>query len=1192
MIKIKRGDGTEGFILVNSSPVIMDGDLIAGINLITDITERIQAEQALRESEERYRTLVETSPSAIVVHGANHFIFANQAALDLFGAVNFTQLGERTVLDLVPSPILGRTQNRLQQIESGAKIPLIDTQILRLDGQVVEVEAMGIPIEYQGTKAIQTVIRDITPRKRAEEQLRASEARLRMLLDEAPIAIALSRGGKFLYVNPAYREMHCIPFDEELVGCSIYEQVAPESLVASKERGRRRAKGLFVEKGYEFTALRRDGVRIPTLGAVARINLADGPANIGFFQDISERKQMENDLRESEEMYRRLVETSNEGIWAADAEQRTTFVNRQMAEMLGYSPKEMMGRRSNEFMAEESKAGYTDLIARRRRGVKEATEHKFIRKDGSVLWTLSNAVPIQDKKGKFAGSFGMLTDITALKNREKELQALNRTLRAISASNQAMMHAQSEVEFMQEVCRIVVEDCGHAMVWVGFAEDDPEKSIRPVVSAGFDEGYLAKLRLTWADTERGRGPGGTAIRTGMISMCRNMMTDPNFGIWREEALKRGYAASIVLPLLHGGKAFGELTIYSHEVDPYTTEEVHLLSELASDLAYGITMFRLRAAQEKADEALKASEEKYRSLFNGMTEGFALHEMVFDDQGRPCDYRFLELNPAFESLTGMKREEVVGRLHNDILKGDDPKWVEIYGQVVQSGQPVHFENYSPALKQHYEVFAYRPAPNQFAVLFLNITARKEMENALRQAHDELELRVDERTQELGAANEELMVEIGERQEAEEFIRQNATRAEALAEISSRLTATNLDEKAVVNIVTEMASSIIGDGCIAWFLSEDGKTLVPQAFYHPDPKMLKDGWELLKGSQPLVARRILQHVLQSGKGKLYTKLSSTDDVELAPFEYDYSPNSPGIGSCMIAPLRVEGESIGLLTLTRKRNGIPFKEIEFQFFQSMTERAALAIANARLFRNLENSLQQEQNLRKQLIQAEKNLALNRMVASVAHEINNPIQTIVNCLYLLRKAMPTVGPEHDALEMASSETKRIAGLVQQLRDLYRPGLDKSMRPLGLKAVLEDVHRLLVPHLQHHHVIWEIEDIPDDIIFNGISDQIKQVFLNLSLNAVDAMDPKGGEISVKATNDPTCSQVGVSLTDTGPGIPAENLDRIFEPFFTTKTTGTGLGLAISFDIVQNHGGRITVESQPGQGTTFTVWLPLAMGKE
>lgn len=194
---------------------------------------------------------------------------------------------------------------------------------------------------------------------------------------------------------------------------------------------------------------------------------------------------------------------------------------------------------------------------------------------------------------------------------EVELNRINRTLKAHSKSDQAMMRATNESDYLQEVCKIIVEDCGHTMVWVGFAENDKNKTVRPVAHAGFEEGYLEALNLTWADTERGRGPTGTAIRTGKPSTCRNMLTDPKFKPWREEAIKRGYASSIVLPLISNGKSFGAITIYSKDPDPFSEDETGLLTALANDLAYGITAIRLRAAHAKAEEALQLSEKRVR-----------------------------------------------------------------------------------------------------------------------------------------------------------------------------------------------------------------------------------------------------------------------------------------------------------------------------------------------------------------------------------------------------------------------------------------------------------------------------------------------------------------------------------------------------------------------------------------------------
>jgi len=192
-----------------------------------------------------------------------------------------------------------------------------------------------------------------------------------------------------------------------------------------------------------------------------------------------------------------------------------------------------------------------------------------------------------------------------------ELRAQNRTLRAWSKSNQALMHSQStpEAQYLSEICRIITEDCGHAMVWIGFAEADPARTVRPVAHAGFDAGYLETLRITWADTERGQGPTGIAIRTGQPTLCQDMRTDTRFAPWREEALRRGYQSSLVLPFRDGSQPLGAITLYAYQPDAFPAGEVTLLLELAADLGHGIVLNRLREEKAQAYAQLKEADRR-------------------------------------------------------------------------------------------------------------------------------------------------------------------------------------------------------------------------------------------------------------------------------------------------------------------------------------------------------------------------------------------------------------------------------------------------------------------------------------------------------------------------------------------------------------------------------------------------------
>ena len=128
--------------------------------------------------------------------------------------------------------------------------------------------------------------------------------------------------------------------------------------------------------------------------------------------------------------------------------------------------------------------------------------------------------------------------------------------------------------------------------------------MRPAAQTGFEEGYLETLNITWADTERGRGPTGTAIRSGKYCTAKNILTDPHFAPWREAAIQRGYASSVALPLIAEGQTLGALNIYAVEPDAFDADEVNLLTELADDLAFGIVALRTRAERERAEEALR------------------------------------------------------------------------------------------------------------------------------------------------------------------------------------------------------------------------------------------------------------------------------------------------------------------------------------------------------------------------------------------------------------------------------------------------------------------------------------------------------------------------------------------------------------------------------------------------------------
>jgi PAS domain S-box-containing protein len=224
--------------------------------------------------------------------------------------------------------------------------------------------------------------------------------------------------------------------------------------------------------------------------------------------------------------------------------------------------------------------------------------------------------------------------------------------------------------------------------------------------------------------------------------------------------------------------------------------------------------------------------------------------------------------------------------------------------------------------------------------------------------------------------------------------------------------------------------------------------------------------------------------------------------------------------------------------------------------------------------------------MIRNEKLVLTGQLAASLAHEINNPLQTVIGCLGLVDEVLKEDNSARSYLDMASSELLRAAGIVARLRDLNRPSADVTRVVQPLRDIVDEALAMTQVQLRDHNVRVHVrqDDGPEPMV-TVAADRIHQVFLNLILNAVDAM-PEGGDLTVELAATATPKGGRVVLSDTGVGITPEDQAGLFNPFFTTKPDGLGLGLFISQNIVENHRGTISVESTPGQGTSFTIWLP------
>jgi signal transduction histidine kinase len=351
-----------------------------------------------------------------------------------------------------------------------------------------------------------------------------------------------------------------------------------------------------------------------------------------------------------------------------------------------------------------------------------------------------------------------------------------------------------------------------------------------------------------------------------------------------------------------------------------------------------------------------------------------------------------------------------------------------------------------------------------------------------------------------------------------------------------------------------------------------------------------YQVEKGNVSIVAQR--GRVLQLEKDNFATELIRRVDADgnpivinaTGPGEVDAQAllSTLGLGSAILIPI-ARSNLHSVLFAARDASGAPFRGADLEMFFVLARQAVVAMENARLYEDLRNYVRRVEESQQALLRVEKMAAAGRLTASIAHEVNNPLQSVQNCLHLAGHENVSPEKRKEYFDLAKKELERLMKTMQRMLDFYRPGAAK-IEQVDLLELLQHVLSLTSQQLGQRHI--EVKtDLPGSLpLIYAVSSQIQQIFFNLILNSLDAM-PGGGEISISARA--VKSGVEMIFEDNGPGIPEDRRENIFEPFYSTKDGGTGLGLTVSYNIVTAHGGTLDLISGRGSGACFRLFLPM-----
>jgi two-component system NtrC family sensor kinase len=717
---------------------------------------------------------------------------------------------------------------------------------------------------------------------------------------------------------------------------------------------------------------------------------------------------------------------------------------------------------------------------------------------------------------------------------EEEIQRLAHSLSAVSEMAIGLGAATPDTDPFELIAESLKAATGAAAVGISSYDTQTEELTIQYLSATSQT--LSKLDELLGRSVIGmRIPLVADVHTQMLTEIVRTMGDLSETTY--EVIPRPIAAIIQkdlaidhftsLSLHYGAELMGTaLLVMSRGQKALPTDVLHSFAHIAA----------LLLRRRRTEEALRESEEQYRRLIETSPDGILLTDL---------NATILMVNREAVELFGCdSTEELLGRNALDLVAPEEQQRAAealqsfLETRVIRSNEvkllrkdaSLYLAEVNASL-----VVDTHDNPRAIVNVVRDITDRKRMERAMQQRHRELEL--------LNLAGQAL----------------NAS----------------LDLDQVLSTTLERACDLMEVfACSVWLIDPETGDLVCRCATGPHTGTV-EGWRMAPGEG------VVGWVAQSGESLVVADMLAEErhfrDVE--------RQTGLVLRSAVSVPLRIKEHVIGTLQVLDPEIG-RFKTTDLMLVESLASSAAIALENARLYEDLQQRMTELRETQAQLVQSAKMAAVGELAAGVAHEINTPLTSVLGYSEFLLEYLPPDDPNHKRLATIVRQAGQARDVVEHLLEFSRQ-TQPHRELVSLDRLVQESLMLVRQQMKNRRIAIEeqyataLPPLQLDVA------RMKQAFLNLLTNALQAM-PHGGTLSVRS--EWVGNEVAVQIGDTGSGIAADDLPRVFEPFFTTRPVGqgAGLGLSVSLGIVEEHGGRIEVESEIGQGSTFTVWLPVS----
>ncbi|MBF0343744.1 MAG: PAS domain S-box protein [Nitrospirae bacterium] len=404
-----------------------------------------------------------------------------------------------------------------------------------------------------------------------------------------------------------------------------------------------------------------------------------GVTAVWYRREIYTAKVFERRLERERDLLRMYLDILGVMVVLLDVRGRVALINKKGCEILAYKEEEIIGKDwFDNFLPQNMrvtvKGVFDQIITGDVAGV-EFYENPILRNTGDERIIHWHNTYIKDDDGKIINLLSSGEDITELKQMQQKLVRANRLYAVLSQINQTIVQLKDEAALFNEICRICIEYGEFTMAWVGLI-DREIRLVKPAAYAGLVDGYLNEIQISIDDTPEGLGPTGTAIRTGMYSICNDVLTEPRMAPWREQALKRGYLSSAAFPIHVQGEVIAALSLYSCQKGYFQEAECKLLEEVAVDISYAIEILERERAQKRAEVTIERQLKRNKMILDTAINGFILVDLKGNVK---------EVNPAFSDLLGYTSEELCSMNVRDFDIGQsDEEIIKRMGDILQTG----------------------------------------------------------------------------------------------------------------------------------------------------------------------------------------------------------------------------------------------------------------------------------------------------------------------------------------------------------------------------------------------------------------------------------------------------------------------------------------------------------------------------